>query len=123
MLMQPAPTAASSVERQCQLCARATGRAVHQQSSATAGLAFLVALSISGCSPGTAPDARRYQLTGVVVGREASPLRVVVAHDAVEGLMPAMSMAFESGHAAPVRDGDRIAATLVVTTAGAGSRT
>ncbi len=95
---------------------RRTRRAVHQQAFATAALAFLAALSIAGCSRGPAPDARRYQLTGVVVGREASPQRVVVAHDAVEGLMPAMSMAFElRGHTAPVRDGDRIAATLVVT--------
>ena len=88
---------------------------VHQPFAA-AGLAFLAALSIAGCSRDTAADARRFQLTGVVVGREASPPRVVVAHDAVEGLMPAMSMAFEMrGHAAPVQDGDRIAATLVVT--------
>ena len=82
----------------------------------TAGLAILAALSLAGCSRETAGDARRFQLTGVVVGREASPPRVVVAHDAVEGLMPAMSMAFDiRGSAAPVRDGDRIAATLVVT--------
>ncbi len=82
----------------------------------TAVLSILVALSIAGCSRDPAVDGRRFQLTGVVTGREASPPRVVVAHDAVEGFMPAMSMAFDiRGHAAPVRDGDRIAATLVVT--------
>jgi len=79
-------------------------------------IASLAALSIAGCSRDTAGDARRFQLTGVVAGREASPPRVIVAHDAVEGLMPAMSMAFEiRGNAPPVRDGDRIAATLVMT--------
>jgi len=83
---------------------------------ARTALAIVAALSIAGCSRGTAGDARRFQLTGVVAGREASPPRVVVAHDAVEGLMPAMSMAFEiRGNAPPVRDGDRIAATLVMT--------
>jgi protein SCO1 len=85
-------------------------------SSVTAVLPILAALSIAGCSHDTAVDARRFQLTGVVVGREASPQRVVVAHDAVDGLMPSMSMAFDiRGVAPPVRDGDRIAATLVVT--------
>jgi protein SCO1/2 len=79
-------------------------------------LAILAALSIAGCSHETATDnERRFQLTGVVLGREAAPPRVVVAHDAVEGLMPAMSMTFEiRGTPAPVRDSDRIAATLVL---------
>jgi protein SCO1/2 len=59
-------------------------------------------------------DERRFQLAGVVVGRESSS-RMVIAHEAVPGLMPAMSMPFDlRGDAAPVRDGDRITATLVV---------
>ena len=90
--------------------------AAHRPSCVAAGLAILAALSLARCSGEPAGNARRFQLTGVVVGREASPGRLVVAHDAVEGLMPAMSMAFDvRGHAAPVRDGDRVAATLVVT--------
>ena len=56
---------------------------------------LLLVLSSAACSTDATLGVRRYQLTGVVVGREASPPRVVVAHDAVEGLMPAMSMAFE----------------------------
>jgi protein SCO1 len=70
----------------------------------------------SGCSREPAVDAQRYQLTGVVTGREPSSSRVVVAHDPVSGFMPAMSMAFEvSGDASSLREGDRIVSTLVVT--------
>jgi protein SCO1/2 len=78
-------------------------------------LILLLALSSVACSTDAKVDARRFQLTGVVAGREASPARIVVAHEAVKGLMPAMSMAFEIADAAPpLSDGDRIAATLVV---------
>jgi len=61
------------------------------------------------------PDVRSFPLTGVVVGQEPAASRVVIAHDAVEGLMPAMSMGFEVGEGAPrLLEGDRIAATLQV---------
>jgi protein SCO1 len=71
---------------------------------------------IAACSSARQDDARRYQLTGTVVGRETSPDRVVIAHDAVAGLMPAMTMPFEVRGATPaVREGDRLAATLAVT--------
>jgi protein SCO1/2 len=80
----------------------------------TAALWTLAGLSIPGCSR-EAADARRFPLTGVVIGREPSPPRLVVAHDAIEGLMPAMTMRFEIGASSPpARDGDRIAATLLV---------
>ena len=80
-----------------------------------AGAATLVLLAIAACSPRDG-DVRRFQLTGIVVGRETSPLRVVVSHDPVNGLMPAMAMSFDVSGAAPaMREGDRIAATLVVT--------
>ena len=76
-------------------------------------LLLLLVLASAGCSADAKGGVRRYELTGTVVGREAS--HIVVAHDAVTGLMPAMSMAFEVGGTAPaVRDGDRIAATLAV---------
>lgn len=55
-------------------------------------------------------------LTGTMVGREASPPRVLVAHDAIAGVMPAMTMPFEIRGATPfMREGDRIEATLVMT--------
>jgi protein SCO1 len=76
----------------------------------------LLVLSIAACSDDAMLGLRRFQLTGVVVGRETSPPRIVVAHEAVNGLMPAMTMAFEVGEAAapPLNNGDRIVATLVV---------
>ena len=78
-------------------------------------LVILIALTGAACSANARGDMRRFQLTGVVVGRETSPPRIVVAHDAVDGLMPAMSMAFETATDSPaVRDGDRIRATLVL---------
>lgn len=75
-----------------------------------------LAAAIAACSSRDGSDGRRFPLSGTVVGHETSPSRVVVAHEAVAGLMPAMSMAFEVAGAAPAtRAGDRIAATLVVT--------
>ena len=80
-------------------------------------LALLVATSLSACVR-TEPE-RRFELTGTVGDREPSGSRLMIAHDAVEGLMPAMSMPFEIRGVTPgLREGDRITATLVV----AGSR-
>jgi Cu/Ag efflux protein CusF len=61
----------------------------------------LLLVAMAACSPREMEDARRFQLTGTVVGHDISSHRVVVAHDAVNGLMPAMTMAFEVGGAAP----------------------
>jgi protein SCO1/2 len=73
-------------------------------------------LLVAACSSAPAADARRYQLTGHISGREAATNRVVIAHDAIAGLMPAMSMPFEiKGDVPPMQDGDRVLATLVVT--------
>ena len=79
-------------------------------------LILLLVLTSAACSPDAMVGLRRYQLTGVVAGREASPPRIVIAHEAIPGFMPAMSMGFEIGDMAapPLTDGDRIAATLVV---------
>lgn len=63
------------------------------------------------------PDARRYPISGVVREVDAASGRVTVAHEAIPGLMDAMTMSFPIrerwvvGVAAP---GDRIAGTLVV---------
>ena len=82
-------------------------------------LILLLVVTTAACSSDTMPGLRRFQLNGVVVGRETSPPRVVIAHDAVPGLMPAMSMGFEiADPSAPaLADGDRIVATLVVSDA------
>lgn len=76
---------------------------------------LLFAVISTACGSDAGVDVRRYQLAGVVVGRDGSSPRMVIAHGAIEGLMPAMSMGFEiRGNAAPLRAGDRIAATLVL---------
>jgi len=56
---------------------------------------------------------RAHQLL-TVVGRETSPPRVVIAHEPVKELMPAMTMPFDmAGDAPAIQSGDRIIATLV----------
>ena len=76
---------------------------------------LLIGLLGSACSSGARVDVRRFPLTGVVIGRQDSPPRVTVAHEAIAGVMPAMSMAFEIDPSTPLlKVGDRIAATLVV---------
>jgi protein SCO1/2 len=77
---------------------------------------LFLGLVLAACSPRDENAARRFPLTGTVAGHDGSSSRAVIAHDAVPGLMPAMSMPFEVAGAAPaLRDGDRITATLVVT--------
>jgi protein SCO1 len=77
--------------------------------------AWFVLLLAAACSP-QGDQGRRFELTGVVAGRDAASSRVLIAHEAIEGLMPAMTMPFEvRGESPSLRDGDRIAATLVVT--------
>ena len=76
--------------------------------------ALVVVTSLQACAR-TEPE-RRFELTGTVGVREAPGSPVMIAHDPVEGLMPAMSMSFEIRGVTPgLREGDRIAATLVVT--------
>lgn len=76
--------------------------------------------SLAGCSRPAADAAaaagpKRYPLKGEVVAVDAAHHRVTVAHDAVAGLMPAMTMEFavSAGDAATVRAGERIRAELV----------
>ena len=82
---------------------------------ATLLVILIGALIGAACSADARVDVRRYQLTGVVVGREETSARIVIAHEAIDGLMPAMSMEFEvRGEAPSIGEGDRIAATLVL---------
>src|SRR5215213_5662873 len=82
-------------------------------SASRAAALLLIALAATACG---SREGRRVELNGVVTERPTSPGRASVAHDAVDGLMPAMIMTFEVRGTAPaVREGDRIAATLVVT--------
>jgi protein SCO1/2 len=83
-------------------------------------LLFAVAL-LGGCSrqpsagPGAPAAEKLYPLTGEVVSVDASRGMLTVSHDAVPGLMPAMTMEFavSAGDAASVHPGERIRAQLV----------
>ncbi|BCS31555.1 electron transporter [Luteitalea sp. TBR-22] len=87
---------------------------------------FLCALGLAapGCSGGAgAPayeasaTARRYPLTGVVKGVDAGARQLSVSHEAIPGLMDAMTMSFPVKEAWAVdvaRVGDRLTGTLVV---------
>jgi protein SCO1/2 len=60
------------------------------------------------------PNARTFEVTGVVTAPPADG-RVTVAHDAISGYMPAMTMPFAIGPEAPaLAPGDRVRFTLEV---------
>ncbi len=69
-------------------------------------------------SPPADPGRRTYSASGVVRSVNASSRTLQIAHEAIPGLMPAMTMPFRvDGHAWPtgVRPGDTIDFRLVVT--------
>jgi hypothetical protein len=79
-------------------------------------LALLVAALFSAWPPPETEPARRFQLTGAVAGHELSGPRSSIAHDAVDGPDAGHEHAVRNPRRwASVREGDRIAATLVVT--------
>jgi protein SCO1 len=57
-------------------------------------LAALVAVLIVGAVPSRA-QTKRYPVTGLVLRVDVAARIVLVSHDAIEGLMPAMTMPFE----------------------------
>jgi len=83
------------------------------------------ALALAGCAkaPANRPDASgdtHYALTGQVVAVDAAHGHLTVAHEAVPGLMGAMTMEFPvaPGDAATVHAGERIKADLIKDAAG-----
>jgi protein SCO1/2 len=75
------------------------------------------ALLLVGCHASRPADGnRRYTIAGTVVERDEIHSRLTIAHDAVSGLMPAMTMPFRVANLAPaVQPGDQVRGTLVVT--------
>jgi len=80
----------------------------------------LAGLAVAGCSRSAAPVAaapqeKKYPLTGEVVSADAARKVLVVQHDAIPGLMPAMTMEFgvAATDAAAFKPGQRIRAQLV----------
>ena len=62
-----------------------------------------------------AEKAARHPLTGTVVRIDRPNSTVVVAHDAIEGVMPAMTMPFDVPVPVPdIQPGDQLKATLVL---------
>jgi protein SCO1 len=83
-----------------------------------AALAGLVALAfVAACGGTKTGGERRYPLRGTVSSVNRAVREVVVAHEAVPGFMPAMTMPFpiaDDKALAELERGDRISATLVV---------
>jgi protein SCO1/2 len=92
------------------------------KSNALLAAGALALLGVTGCSrpavePATAaaPQEKRYPLTGEVVSVDAARKVLVVQHDAIPGLMPAMVMEFSvsAGDVAAAKPGERIRAELI----------
>jgi len=80
-------------------------------------------LLLLGCSrQPEVPSEKRYPLTGEVVAVDKPHKLLTVRHNAVEGLMPAMTMDFpvSAGDAAVAKPGEHIRADLVLDPSGAG---
>jgi len=81
-------------------------------------VAALGLLAICGCSRSNpaakAPEEKHYPLTGEVLSADAARKVLVVRHDDIPGLMPAMTMEFavSAGDAAVAKPGQRIRAQV-----------
>jgi len=82
-------------------------------------LVCFLALVGVGCSP--APESRpspagpgRYAISGTVIAQPDAHT-VTLAHNAIKNFMPAMAMDIQGTDLPPLKPGDRIRATLVVT--------
>lgn len=82
-----------------------------------AGIAVLGALLGGGCAretPAKAEGPKHYALTGEIMSVDAAKHVLVVRHDAIPGVMPAMAMEFavSAGDAAVAKPGQKIRAQL-----------
>lgn len=92
--------------------------------SLLAALSTLAFLAGAGCAPGSggstheaSANARHYPITGVVKTVDARAQQLSVAHEAIPGLMDAMTMSFpvkEAWAVGVAQPGDRLSGTLVV---------
>ena len=82
-------------------------------------LALVLVASAACHGTPAANETARHSLTGTVVRLDRANVELVVAHDAIEGFMPAMTMPFGvSGSIGGAQPGDRIKAVLVVSSGG-----
>jgi protein SCO1/2 len=77
----------------------------------------LLAISLLGCGRAVSPGGtRRFTIVGTVADRDAIHSQLTIAHEAVAGLMPAMTMPFRIANLNPsINLGDTVKGTLVVT--------
>jgi protein SCO1/2 len=79
---------------------------------AVVGLALIVT---TACGANAEADARRVPIAGVVAKIDRAAGQIDLAHDAIEGVMPAMTMTVRvSGPTSGIVPGDRITGTLVI---------
>jgi protein SCO1/2 len=86
----------------------------------TQGLALLLLLAIyPACHEANSRETARYPVTGTVVRFDRGSGTVVLAHDAIDGFMDAMTMPFEVVGPLPgVQPGDLVAGVLVLRAGG-----
>src|SRR5688572_33256555 len=80
------------------------------------GIAIVVALAaVAACS--RAPEPRRYEVRGQILGVDPARQEVLMKHEDIEGFMPAMTMPYKVQDQAMLQGtqpGDLVTATLVV---------
>src|SRR5688572_29881014 len=80
------------------------------------GIAIVVILAaLSACS--RAPEARRYEVRGQILGVDAQKQEVLMKHEDIPGFMPAMTMYYKVQDPALLEGkqaGDLVTATLIV---------
>jgi len=79
------------------------------------GILALALMAAAACS--RAPEARRYEVRGQILGLDPARREVLVNHEDIPGFMPAMTMSYKVQDPALLegkRPGDLITATLVV---------
>src|SRR5437763_1828644 len=82
-------------------------------------VAALTLLSFACAGSKGEEPARRYQLKGTIISVDKPHKQVVIAHEAIEGLMEGMTMPYtlkDESAFDVMRPGDKIQATLAVTT-------
>ena len=80
-------------------------------------VALTVAVTIAAVACSRAPEPRRYEVRGQVLGVDAERREILVDHEDIPGFMPAMTMPYKVNDTALLegkKPGDLIEATLVV---------
>jgi protein SCO1 len=82
-------------------------------------LLILIAIAVipSACGPRRSANEKRYPIKGKVVAVDQTDHTVTIAHDDINGYMPAMTMPFKiksEADLAMVKPGDQLTGTLVV---------